>query len=481
MNKSPDFGSRRIYYNNFASHLLNAYSPNMLYPDLPYTWSDEDWHKLIDMIAGFGFNVWEFWLVPRLFSHEGITSDFGRTFIRQVNSVIDYAHARAVQVERLCGLATTGSAWHTLCPNVPEEWSQIKDLWSAWTRVLPGLDIVGIFPGDPGACSRNGCTALTYIDKSVEIAHLIKGNLVGSEIEFHTWGPPFFGWGNLKGPTGWHGEFVQAYQDSAWVFERQRADTSMDHLLKRLPDFPDPTSIAINMGFNPDGNPAGDQDARHWCKAIAQTHRVYSWDFSLTEGENNVIPHYRFDRLFKRRKEEKACNAYSGGICYTMTPLLNQLSLYTAAQSFLNPDADPQILAENFYEAIFGRNANELVPYLHLFEVVKDWGNYHEINLSRTAYHQLMTELTMLLKDLHIQNSQSVTLTPDAQQYSETLLFFAQLFTDLSAPHPDYDALEKHYWHRVYRIYDFLGKHVDPRPHAATRRLINYFSLTLGN
>ena len=74
----------------------------------------------------------------------------------------------------LCGLATTGSAWHTLCPNVEEEWAYINDLWSAWTRILPDLDIVGIFPGDPGACSRNGCTALTYIDKSIEIAELIK-------------------------------------------------------------------------------------------------------------------------------------------------------------------------------------------------------------------------------------------------------------------------------------------------------------------
>ena len=36
MHRPPDFGSRRIYYNNFASHLLNAYSPNMLYPELPY-------------------------------------------------------------------------------------------------------------------------------------------------------------------------------------------------------------------------------------------------------------------------------------------------------------------------------------------------------------------------------------------------------------------------------------------------------------
>ncbi|MBT4498481.1 MAG: hypothetical protein HOC74_12200, partial [Gemmatimonadetes bacterium] len=47
------FGQRRIYYDNFAAHLLNAYNPNMLYPDLPHRWSDEDWRRLIDMLADF--------------------------------------------------------------------------------------------------------------------------------------------------------------------------------------------------------------------------------------------------------------------------------------------------------------------------------------------------------------------------------------------------------------------------------------------
>jgi hypothetical protein len=105
------FGRRRIYYNNFADHLLNAYNPNMLYPDLPYCWSDEDWRQEIDMLSSFGFNALEFWLVPRLFSREG--------------------------------------------------------LQSGW-----GLDVVAIFPGDPGACSRNGCTAETYIDRSIMGLHL---------------------------------------------------------------------------------------------------------------------------------------------------------------------------------------------------------------------------------------------------------------------------------------------------------------------
>jgi len=38
------------------------------------------------------------------------------------------------------------------------------------------------------------------------------------------------------------------------------------------------------------------------------------WDFSLTEGENAVYPHYRFARLFARRQEERAAAPYSGGI-----------------------------------------------------------------------------------------------------------------------------------------------------------------------
>ncbi len=46
-----------MYYNNFASHLLCAYNPNMYHPGLPYRWSDEDWRRLVDMIAGFSHLV----------------------------------------------------------------------------------------------------------------------------------------------------------------------------------------------------------------------------------------------------------------------------------------------------------------------------------------------------------------------------------------------------------------------------------------
>ena len=470
---------RRICYINFASHLLNAYNPNMMHVGLPYRWTDAGWFRFIDMIADFGFNTFEFWLEPRLFCREGLASDYGAEFTRQINAVIDYAHGHTIDVEMLVGLATSGSDWRTLCPNEPDEWAETQYLWDAWTRRFPGLGVVGIFPGDPGACSRNGCTAETYIDRSIDVAHLVKRNLPGCEIEFGTWGPPFFGWGNLQFPEGWRGEFIQDLQHTAWDFDKARADRSMNHLLQRLPDFPTDTAVAINMGFNSDGNPTGDQDARPWAREIAKTHRILTWDFSLTEGENAIFPHYRFARLFQRRHEEREAAPYSGGICFTMTPLLNQLSLYESAQSFLAPGADPNAdhaaLAERFYTRLFGPSGRELAHLLPLMEMIPDWGHYVAVSLPRAGLHARMADLSDLLRSLDGHENPSAPFHPSLPDYRRELLFFAEMFRDLSAPSPDYDALRQRYWQRVYAIYDQLPRHVDPRPHAATDHLIQFF------
>lgn len=470
---------RRICYINFASHLLNSYNPNMMHMGLPFRWTDADWFHFVDMIASFGFNTFEFWLEPRLFSRNGLSAEFGLEFTRQMNSVIDYASTQGVGVEMLAGLATSGSDWRTLCPNLRDEWDEIVFLWDAWTRRFPGLSLVGIFPGDPGACSRNGCTAETYIDRSIDIAQRVTHNLPHASIEFGTWGPPFFGWGNLRIPPDWHGEFIATDQYTAWDFDKARADRSMTHLLTRLDDFPPDTAVAINMGFNSDGNPIGEQDARPWVNEIARTRPVRTWDFSLTEGENAIFPHYRFERLFQRRREEHAAAPYSGGICFTMTPRLNQLSLYESAQSFINPGADHAELACAFYERLFGPAGRELVPLLPKFEIIPDWGHYTTPTLSRTDLHRTMNKLTDLLQSLQGSECSDVPFHPVLSEYRAELLFFARMFSDLSDVSPDYDALHRRYWQRVYSIYDRLPPHVDPRPHAATNRLINYFiSLT---
>lgn len=466
---------RIIYYNNFASHLLCAYNPNMYYPQLPFRWTDADWKALIDMLAQFKYNVFEFWLEPRMFCREALASEVGREYTRQMNVVIDHARSRGLKAEMIVAIATVGAEWRTLCPNVPSEWDEVLYLWDAWTRRFPGLGIVGIFPGDPGACSRNGCTAETYIDKSVEVAALIKRNLPEAEIEFNTWGPPFFGWGNIRMTPDSHGEFVPADQSSAWTFSKERAEQSMRHLLKRLKDFPADTTVSINLGFNGDGNPKGDEDARPWAREIAKTNPIQTWDFSLTEGENAVYPHYRFGRLFQRRKEEREAAPYRGGICFTMTPLLNQLSLFEAARSFTQPDTDPRQVAEEFFVLLFGEAGRGLVDGYRLFEALPDWGSYDRVQMPRAEYHEKMAALAKALKALEGKTNTSIAFHPSPERYRAELEFFARIFADLSGPAPDYDALKKTYWDRVYRIYDALPDHVDPRPRTATDRFIQFF------
>ena len=469
------FGSRRIYYNNFAEHLQNAYNPNMFYPGLANRWTDADWFRLVDMLAAFGFNVLEYWLVPRLFCRQALDSDFGREFARQMNAVADHAHRRGVKMEFICALSTIGDDWYTACPNDPADWREIQYLWEQWLRRLSGTDIVGIFPGDPGGCSRNGCTAETYIDKSCEIAALVKRILPGAEVEFNTWGPPFFGWGNIQCPPDWKGEFLGHCQYSAWTFDKPRADRAMRHLLRRLPDYPADTSVGINMGFDSEGNPDGDLDARPWAREIARTHAIQTWDFGVTEGENNVVPHWRFERLFRLRRAEREAAPYRGGICYTMTPKLNQLSLFMAAQSFLKPDADICDLAGGFLADTLGPGARALVPLLPLFEVVKDWGSYHKITLPRHEYHASMKRMAAILEGCAGQECDRYPIFPSAAAWREEMLFFARLFADLSAPAPDYAALRTRYWQRIYSIYDHLPTHVDPRPVYATDNLVNVF------
>jgi hypothetical protein len=98
----------RSCYVNFAGHLLNAYNPNVLHPGLRYRWSDTDWGRFVDMIADFGYNVFEFWLEPQFFCRAGLESDYGRELGRQMQRVIDQGHRRGVAVKMLAALSTVG-------------------------------------------------------------------------------------------------------------------------------------------------------------------------------------------------------------------------------------------------------------------------------------------------------------------------------------------------------------------------------------
>ena len=72
--------------------------------------------------------------------------------------------------------------------------------------------------------------------------------------------------------------------------------------------------------------------------------------------------------------------------------------------------------------------------------------------------------------------NQYVNFAPSVDEYRKTLLWYFKLFEKLSEPAPDFDALYKEYWNKVYSIYENLPAHVDPRPVNATKRIINYFN-----
>ena len=170
-------------------------------------------------------------------------------------------------------------------------------------------------------------------------------------------------------------------------------------------------------------------------------------NFSLTEGENAVIPHWRFERLFQRRREERAAGPYHGGICYTMTPKLNQLTLFMAAQSFLRPGrADPNAVAGEFLSAMLGPSGGDLVSLLPLFEVIRDWGNYHDIRMPHAEYHAKLCAMRDILEDAAGKETDAYSVFPSPAAWQEEMLFFARQFADLSAPAPDYDTLHDRYW-----------------------------------
>jgi hypothetical protein len=55
-----------------------------------------------------------------------------------------------------------------------------------------------------------------------------------------------------------------------------------------------------------------------------------------------------------------------------MTPMLNPLSLFEAAQSFQDRDGNPDRLAGDFFVKVFGESGRAFVDDYHLFEVITE-------------------------------------------------------------------------------------------------------------
>lgn len=474
MNTSSAF-SHRACYVNFAEHLQNAWNPSLYYPDAPNQWSEADWRSFFRMQRAFGFNLFEYWLPPTLMDRPALAgASVPVNFARMMRRVTELAHEAGLRVKFIIAVNTIGPGWYFACPNDPADRRLILGLWRHWLRELPGTDMVGIFPGDPGGCNRNGCTHETFVELALELCGLIKKENPRAVVEVGTWGTPFSGWGSdLISPPGWDGGFKQLAEQKQgchiWNGSLDRATVAMDHFLKRLPEFPSDALVAINLGFSPDGDAIMGGDARAWAREIAKQRTIVTWDYSVSEGELVLYPHWRLPRMAARRREERAVAPFAGGMNYTMSPKLNLLTHYAAGALLLDPAADPDKLSRAFCAAVFGDEHAVLGELFEAFEVITGWGHYPRRKWSRPVLRAVYREMIERLEAADVSRC-TLPLFPDPESYRQDLLWFARTFLEMAGDQPDRERIRCDYWHKTFAIYDHIPMSVDERADQAARK-----------
>ena len=460
-----EFYKLRTCYVNFAEHLQNSWNVNFMYNDAPGMWGYIEWTAFIREIKAFGFNNFMFWIPPTLCKAE---SD-RESIAENLNKVIEICHTEGVSANPMLAINTIGAEWYFACPNDKTDRMKILDFWEFYADNLKGADIFTIFPGDPGGCNRNGCDHNTYLKLAAEIAHMLKSKKPDIIVEVGTWGTPFTGWGeDMRETPGWDGTFAMLIDPGInnpeipchiWNGSERRVQTCMRDMIKSLHLFPEDTIFSLNSGFNPDCEPIGAYDARPWTKEIAKTHRVNSWDYSASEGELICYPHYRIEKYRRKRIMEIDTAAYHGAICYTMSPKLNLLMLYSAAQLMINPYRDPDEIASQFSAMVFGDP--EIGKLMKAFEIVPGWG-YEPQGRSKK---ELVSDFEELIKRLKAAKGvkSKLPIFPDEEEYRQTLLWHAENFISMLGDNPDREKIRKDYWDRALSIYDNIPRAVDER------------------
>lgn len=455
----------RTCYVNFAEHLQNVWNVNFMYEDAEGKWSEADFRAFFREIHAFGFNNFQFWIPPTLCKKTPLREKL----LPKLQRLCTLCHEEGLSFNPLMAANTIGAEWFFACPNLPREREMILDFWRFYMEGLPEADIFSIFPGDPGGCNRNGCTHDTFLLLAQEIAWLLKERNPQGIAEIGTWGTPFTGWGSdMRKTEGWDGTFAMLTDPAhhspevpchIWNGEPQRVSSCMKDLLRRLPDFPPDTRIAINLGFNPDAEPVGAYDARPYAKRIARKHPITSWDYAASEGELICYPHYRLPKFQRKRQEELRSAPYLGGICYTMSPKLNLLTLYAAAQIMLRPEEDTKKIAAEFTEKVFGDE--KIGPLMQAFEIVPGWG-YEKTPYSKKELQEMLSELILRLTQAEGKES-SLPIFPSPEEYRQDLLWHARNFQSLLSEAPDRSQIRNAYRERALSIYDNIPLAVDER------------------
>lgn len=466
--------ARRECYVNCAEHLLNRENVNIMFDHASQQWSRGEWKAFFRQIRAFGYTVFSVWIPPTL-------ADPGpkRTYAtKTLNMMIECAHEEALEFQAMFSVNTFGGEWYFACPNDPQDKARILEFWHYYATSLKNVDYMAIFPGDPGGCNRNGCDHTTFLNLALEISGMIKEYQPNTVINFGTWGTPYSGWGEDMRPTeNWDGTWAMLVDPSnhnpaipchIWNGSKERAAQCMQDTLTYLPRFPKDTLFSINVGFNPLSERQEGYDGSILAREVAKTHKIATWDYFASEGEEICYPHWRVPRFKRKRMLDMDSAPYSGAICYTMTPTMSQLMLYCGAQLMIDPDGDVDQIAGDFSEQVFGDR--KIGTLMEAFEIVPTWSGFEP---RRTFSKQELLAMFAELKERLIQSQgfeSKLPIFPSVDYYRETLLWHVDHFTELLGENPDRERIEREYYERHYQIYKEIPTAADERTKLAAKK-----------
>jgi len=170
-------------------------------------------------------------------------------------------------------------------------------------------------------------------------------------------------------------------------------------------------------------------------------------------------PHFRVEKFQRKRKMELEAAPYYGAICYTMSPKLNLLTLYTSAQLMINPYQDATELAAEFTKLVFGDET--IGKLMKAFEIVPGWG-YEGTSYTKETLIFMFEELIERLKAVKGVQSK-LPIFPSEEEYRSTLLWHAKNFLEMLGENPNREAIRQSYWDKALSIYDNIPQAVDER------------------
>lgn len=464
---------RRECYVNCAEHLLNSQNVNVMFEHASHQWSRAEWKAFFHQISVFGFNLFSVWVPPTL-----VVAGPRRTYaIKTLNMMIACAHEENLEFQTLFSVNTFGGEWYFACPNDPVDKARIMEFWRYYAESLVDVDYMAIFPGDPGGCNRNDCDHTTFLALAAEIAKMIKEIRPATKIQVGTWGTPYSGWGSdMRETKNWDGTWAMLIAPSAhdpgipchiWNGTPERAAKCVEDTIKALPNFPKDTQFCINVGFNPNSEISEGFDGRPLAREVAKTHQVCTWDYSASEGELVCYPHWRVAKYKRKRMLDMDSAPYTGAICYTMTPKMSQLMLYCGAQLMLDPDADPDVLAGDFTEKVFGDR--KIGSLMEAFEILPAWGYEPRRSYTKAELQEIFAELIQRLEASRGHIS-TLPIFPSVDEYRDVLLWHARHFLELVGENPDRSRIGQEYYEKFYPIYKEIPEAADERTRAAAKK-----------